>query len=75
MTDSLGGDSTRRPAGRPKRPLCPCGSGLPRRILEDARGIFCTFVCSECETRQKAKFRADIFTDPNYPTYEQIEED
>jgi len=58
-----------------KRPSCPCGSGLPRRTLEDARGIFCAFVCNECEAGKKAKYRADIFTNPNYFTDEPIEDD
>lgn len=74
MPDSLGGERTRRNGRRKGRPLCPCGSCLPRRTLEDARGIFCTYVCNECEAKQKAKYRADIFTNPNYPTIEQIEE-
>ena len=29
--------------------LCFCGSGLERRALIDARGIFCTYVCDKCE--------------------------
>jgi hypothetical protein len=74
MTDSLGGDRTRH-NGRKSRPSCPCGSGLPRRILEDARGIFCTYVCNECERHQRSKYRADIFTNPNYWTDEPIEEE
>ena len=49
---------------------CPCGSSLPRRELKDARGIFCTFVCEK-----KRGFRPDIFTDPNYPTVEPVDED
>lgn len=53
---------------------CTCGSGLPRRSLLDARGIFCDFVCDVCEERKRAKYRPDIFTDPNYWTYEPIEE-
>jgi hypothetical protein len=56
-------------------PACPCGSGLPRRELVDARGIFCTFVCDRCEAEKKAHYRPDIFTDPNYETTEPVEED
>jgi hypothetical protein len=41
--------------------LCPCGSGLPRRELVDAAGIFCTFVCDKCEAEKRAKFRPQIF--------------
>jgi hypothetical protein len=55
--------------------LCPCGSGLPRRELKDARGIFCTFVCDKCEAENRSRFRADIFTDPNYPAAEPIDDD
>lgn len=54
---------------------CTCGSGLPRRELTDARGIFCSFVCDRCEAAKRAQFRPDIFTNPNYETDEPIEED
>jgi hypothetical protein len=54
---------------------CPCGSGLPREALYDARGIFCAFVCAQCETRKRAGFRPDIFTDNNYWHDEPIDED
>lgn len=37
-----------------------------RRPLIDARGIFCMYICDRCEKRARAKFRAEIFTDPNY---------
>ena len=55
--------------------LCRCGSGLPRRDLCDARGIFCAYVCDKCERRQRAKYRQEIFTDPQYSTDEPVEED
>jgi hypothetical protein len=54
---------------------CACGSLLPRRELADARGIFCAYVCDECEAEKRAAFRSDIFTDPHYPTIEDIEDD
>ena len=54
---------------------CRCGSGLERRELIDARGIFCAFVCDACEAGAKAKFRPDIFTDFDYWADEPIEED
>jgi hypothetical protein len=54
---------------------CTCGSGQERRELTDARGIFCTFVCDECEEDKKKKYRADIFTDPNYWADEPIDEE
>lgn len=55
--------------------LCPCGSGLPRRELVDARGIFCGFVCDKCERAKRKKFRPDIFTDSNYWADEPIDDD
>jgi hypothetical protein len=45
---------------------CNCGSGLPRRELNDARGIFAGFVCDRCERRKRGQFRPEIFSDPNY---------
>jgi hypothetical protein len=54
---------------------CNCGSGLPRRELVDARGIFCAFVCDKCEKKKRAGFRPDIFTDSQYWTDEPVEED
>lgn len=46
------------------------GSGLSRFALNDAAGIFCTFVCDECEREAMAEFRIEIFQDPNYETDE-----
>ena len=46
-----------------------------RRELVDARGIFCCFVCDECEEHKRSKYRADIFTDSNYWHDEPIDED
>ena len=54
---------------------CTCGSGEPRRELVDARGIFCTFVCDQCEDRKRATYRPDIFTDSDYPADERIDEE
>ena len=42
------------------------GSGLSRRPLHDARGIFCTNVCDECEAEKRLEFRAEIFTNGAY---------
>jgi hypothetical protein len=55
--------------------LCPCGSGEARRELVDARGIFCTFVCDQCERHRRQEFRPEIFEDPAYHADEPIEED
>lgn len=40
---------------------CPCGSGLPRRDLVDAAGIFCTFICDACEMAKRKKYKPEIF--------------
>lgn len=58
----------------PKRKLCDCGSGKECYDLLDARGIFCCFVCENCEGKKKAKYRSDIFDDTNYLANEPIEE-
>lgn len=53
--------------------LCPCGSGLYRFELIDARGIFCTFVCDKCERRRRQEFDPAIFNDSNYAADEDID--
>lgn len=40
---------------------CTCGSELPRRDLVDARGIFCTFVCDNCEDERRGHYDPRIF--------------
>jgi hypothetical protein len=55
--------------------MCPCGSGLDRWELRDARGIFCCFVCAECEHRKRSAFRPKVFTDPNYAVDEDVDND
>ena len=54
---------------------CSCGSGLPRRDLTDARGIFCAFVCDACERGRRASYRPEIFTDASYSADEPIDDD
>jgi hypothetical protein len=54
---------------------CPCGSGLPRYVLADARGIACGLVCVTCEPRRRAQYRPEIFTDMNYHTDEPVDAD
>tara|TARA_R110000824_G_scaffold64402_6_gene168269 strand:- start:4779 stop:4958 length:180 start_codon:yes stop_codon:yes gene_type:complete len=58
-----------------KEQLCNCGSGEIRRELADARRIFIAYVCDICIEEKIKGYRPDIFTDSNYPTSEQIEED
>lgn len=52
---------------------CYCGSGKPAHALNDARGIFCAYVCDDCERSVAARYRTDVFDDPNYPTDEPVD--
>jgi len=54
---------------------CPCGSGHQRHELLDAQGIFCAFVCDDCEAEKRRRFNPDIFDAASYPTDDQIEPD
>jgi hypothetical protein len=54
---------------------CPCGSGLPCEELFDARGIHVGLVCDKCAGKRKARYRAEVFADPNYTCDEPIEPD
>lgn len=40
--------------------ICPCGSGLITEVLFDRDGIFCCYVCDECEDGKRDKFKARI---------------
>ena len=51
---------------------CPCGSGLPRDELYDARGIFRGYLCSQCEQEKRMKHLPEVFEDPNYKSDEII---
>jgi hypothetical protein len=53
--------------------LCPCGSGERKDSLEDARGIFCCYVCSKCEDEKRSRYRVEVLEDPQYEADEQIE--
>lgn len=53
---------------------CPCGSTEFPEAVHDARGIFVAYVCGKCRARRLSRYRADIFTDPNYWHDEPIEE-
>jgi hypothetical protein len=48
-------------------------SGQHREEVYDARGIFVAFVCGRCRQDKLGGYRADIFSDPHYPTDEEIE--
>lgn len=54
---------------------CPCGSGLPSRWRNDARGIPLARVCEKCEKQKLSGYRPEVLTDPNYYCDEPIEED
>lgn len=53
--------------------MCPCGSGEKKYALNDARGIFCCYVCSKCEEEKRSHYRTDIFEDACYEANEPIE--
>ena len=56
------------------RPIqCPCGSGEYCEPLYDARGIFCSYVCDECEDHAKKEFKPSVFTDSQYECCEPVE--
>jgi hypothetical protein len=49
-----------------RKKLCSCGSGKPRRQLCDAAGIFCCYVCDDCEAERRKGYRPEIF-EPGTP--------
>ena len=55
--------------------LCNCGSGLERFAANDARGIFLSFVCDDCERDKLRGFRPDVLSDANYWTDEPVDEE
>lgn len=54
--------------------LCRCGSEEEKFPLFDARGIFVSYVCEQCEEEVKSRYRSDIFTDCDYWTDEPVDE-
>ena len=54
---------------------CNCGSYEPSYELYDARGIYVQRVCDRCVEEVKSHYRPEIFTDSDYWTCEDIEED
>lgn len=55
--------------------LCTCGSGKPSYWQYDARRIPLCRTCEDCHAEQMLKYRPDVLTDPNYESYEPIEDD
>ena len=49
--------------------------GGERRAAYDAKGIFLTYVCDECEKTKLAKYRPEVLTDSGYQCDEQVEEE
>lgn len=54
---------------------CPCGSGKDSWELLDARGIYVSRVCEDCEEEKKSHYRPEIFEDSSYEIDEPIESD
>lgn len=54
---------------------CPCGSGKPSQMQNDARGIELCFTCVDCHQRKMAVYRKGVLTDPNYWHEEPIDEE
>lgn len=54
---------------------CSCGSGESASAVYDARGIFVFFSCAKCDAEKRKGYRTDIFTDPNYRTNEDVEDE
>jgi hypothetical protein len=55
--------------------LCPCGSGKERYDLTDAAGIFCTFVCEDCEAYKRSKYNPAIFDERGRYASSALEDD
>ena len=58
-----------------KRRECPCGSGKESWWEYDARGIALCRVCETCRKAKLARYRPDVFTNPQYWADEPIEGD
>lgn len=48
------------------RNTCPCGSGKFKHELYDARGIFCCYMCDDCEKKKREHYRLEVLTNPTY---------
>jgi hypothetical protein len=71
--ESIPGVKSAVPVYKGEGKPCSCGSGLPRYKLEDARGIFCAYVCEGCEKETKAKYRPEVFENASYEADEDID--
>ena len=55
--------------------ICPCGSGLASRWVNDARGIPLSRCCKKCREQKLAGFRPEVLTDPQYDCDEPVEDE
>ena len=49
--------------------------GAHRRTVYDASGIYAFSCCAICEQEKRARFRPEVFTNPNYECDEPVEGD
>lgn len=54
---------------------CSCGSGKYSDEIYDARGIYITSACEDCERDRLKGYRPEVLTDPDYDCEEQIDPD
>lgn len=48
---------------------------LSRSPKYDARGIYLTMTCHRCHASKMDQYRPEVLSDPNYDSYEPIDED
>lgn len=46
--------------------LCNCESGLLKRPLYDAAGIFCCYMCDKCEPDKRRQYAPALNTNSQY---------
>ena len=54
---------------------CNCGSGEPPVPYYDARMIFLCYACDICWPNKRKQFRDDVWTNPDYPHSEPIDDE
>ena len=52
-----------------------CDNGKNRYALYDARGIFVSYICEDCEDQVRKRYRMEIFTNSDYACDEPIDEE
>lgn len=55
--------------------LCNCGSNKYSWWKNDARGIPLCRVCEDCSVKKLKRYRPEVLTNPEYESYEEIDED